>query len=193
MFHHGTFAAAIRTGTHALHLTQRCVLYGTDLTAAVTGGAGNAGRTRRRAAAVTGGAFVSARDHHFFFRTESSFFKRNGNAFLNIGSALRTIGIAAPTAASAEKGLKNIAETTHAAEIIKTAAVTAGAAHIAVHAGMAELIVAGAFIRIRQNARRFVHFFEFFSRFGIIGMKVGMIFFRHFFIGFFDFIIGSPF
>jgi hypothetical protein len=95
-------------------------LLGVDLTAAVTLRAGFWGGAFFRAASAALGAGLNAGDFHGFFAAFGRFFKRYGDAGLNVLTAPRRVGVglptAAETAAAAEKAAEDIASQIHAAE-----------------------------------------------------------------------------
>ena len=101
--------------------------------------------------------------------------------------APRTRGTAKTTAKERTEDVTQIAHI-KAAESTAKAALTG--AVIGVNTGKAELVITGALILIGQHFIRFVEFFELFSRFGVVPVEVGVVFFGKFAVGFLDILIG---
>ena len=98
-------------------------------------------------------------------------------------------------ASTASRVAEQIAETEEIAEDIaeirESFRVVAGRASGALHAGVAEAIVSGAFLRIAQDAIRLARFLEFFLGVGIVRIAVGMVSLGEFAVSAFDFLIAG--
>ena len=123
------------------------------------------------------------------------FFKRNGNRGANISASARCIRVSTTAAeAAAEKARKNIADVAEISEPATVAATVAAAIAAArtvvrVNACVAELVISGAFFFIGQHLVGFVYLLELCLSFLVAGIKVRVILFSRFTVGFFNIVI----
>ena len=120
---------------------------------------------------------------------------KEGNTHLraDVAAPAGRIGVGTPGASAAEaaeEALKDVAQIAHvkAAEVAVAAGSSGSAAKGRIHARMAELIVAGTLLRIGKNLIGLIYFLELFLSVFITGVQVGMVFFCHLAIGFFELI-----
>ena len=144
-------------------------------------------------------AFYHMGDAHFLLCTLAGFHKVNGHIGIDIAAPVGGIcaGSGAPAAAettesAAENAVENIAYISKSAETTESAC-TCAAAIVGIYAGMAELIIACPFFRIREHLIGLVDFLELFSCFLVIRVQIGVIFPGHAFKGFLDFVLRSTF
>ena len=93
--------------------------------------------------------------------------------------------------AAACRAAEHLAEYVAEIKTLRTAesAKTACAESALFKGGVSVLVIGGALLRIGQDFVSLLDFFEFFFGSGIARIAVGMVFHRHFAIGFFDFVI----
>jgi len=107
----------------------------------------------------------------------------------NIRTSFRCVGIGAPACGgTAENGVEYIAQVYSpvggkAAETAAISVASRAAAVGRVYSRMSELVISRPFLRIGQYIVGLVYFLEFGFRFGIVGIKVGMVFFGKFTVG----------
>ena len=188
------------------HLAKGCVLDDTLLACTVTVRAGIDLAARFGTFAVTVVTRFFLGNFNFHFRPKSSLLQGDVYVIAQIGAPLRPIG-RLPAALTAKEGIKDIFKATEAltalAETAKAAKsseaaltkTSTGTGSVPILEGCrTELVVLGAFLRIRQDAVGFVDFFElFFSRLRIIRVAVRMILEGQLFKSFFNFRIAGVF
>lgn len=182
------------------HLAKGRILDDTLLACTVTVRAGIDLAARFGTFAVTVVTRFFLRNFNFHFRPKSSLFQGDIYVIAQIGASLRPVG-RLPAALTAKEGIKDIfkaaeaalttlAETAKAAKSSEAALAKTGTGTGSIpilECRRTELVVLGAFLRIRQDAVGFVDFFElFFSCLRIIRVAVRMILkgqlFKSFFI-----------
>ena len=136
-------------------------------------------------------AFFVGRDVDAFFDAFGGIFQRNFHADLQIRALI--VLLAAASSATAEHLAEDVGkvEALRAAEPAKTAESARAASHALFERGMAVLVVHGTFFLVRQGVVSFLDFFEFFFRFFVVRIAVGMVFHCQLAVGFFDFIVAS--
>ena len=194
-----SFSAAARAGFNGLNNTERTALLNADLAAAAAFGAGFGACSGFCAGSVTIGTTFKTLNRNFFFTALCGLHKGELNTHLGVVSADRAVGVAGFCRTAKTKAAENIAENIiEIAEIsvliLLISFVTALAAAIGrIYSCMAKLVIAGTFLFIGKDFIGFAYFLEF--RFGgfIIRIKVRVIFFCHFAVGFFYFVVGCAF
>ena len=135
---------------------------------------------------------LDAVDGDLFITAECGLLKGNHHGLAD-GFALTRCVCAAASAASAEAAetaAEEAAENIAQIDIVKSAeAACAATAVIRIDAGKAELIVAGAFVLVRQNAVCLAGLLELFGRLRIVFIQIRMVLFGELSIGFLDFVI----
>ena len=148
-------------------------------------GAGSLGRAR--AAAFRAG--VLPVDADGFGAAVDGLHKAEHQADANIAALARRIWVgAAPAAKAAEEAVENVPQVDVASE---GASAACAAAKVGVHPGMAELVVPGPFIFIREHLVRLVDFLKLCLRLFIPRVEVRVVLFRQFAVGFFNFVFGG--
>jgi len=190
-------SAALTAGLLGLDNAEHGVLLGFYVTgtaavvAGLGGGAGFCSGTR------TVAALLYAAVGNFLFAAHSGFLKGKHDGLTNIAAAAGGVGCVGSGGsageAAAEEAAENIAEVAEITEIKAAEATAAASAEVGVDACVTELIVTGALLLVGENLVGFVYLLEFSLRTGIIGVKVGVIFFGRLTIRFFYFIIRSRF
>ena len=140
--------------------------------------------------AMAGVTLVIDRHRNFFLAAENSLLKGQLDIYVYISAlsgAVSSGPAAAKAAETAEAAAKHTAEDIAQITHIEALAVEPAAAHAALFKGrMTELVVLGALLAVAQHLIRFVDFLEFFFRLFIALVLVGMVFHRHFAVGFFQ-------
>ena len=151
------------------------------------------------ACAVTVGAVLNPGSRHFLLTAEGRLLEgqlQPGHDIL--APAGGTLGASPASSAAAEKFTENIAQVAEISEAAEApTAVAAGAcAEVGVHAGKAVLVVPGLLIRVGEHLVGLTDLLEFFLRFLVAGVPVGMVLHGAFAVGFFNIIgagiLGNP-
>ena len=133
--------------------------------------------TGSAAVAAAIGALLNLCEADILFTAESRFFKADGNSLSKIVAPLRTVSArAAATAEAAKAAAEDITEDISEIEAAKAAEATAARAVITLSRLRAVLIVTRFLFGIGKNGVSLVDFLEFFFRFLVARIHIGVIF-----------------
>ena len=142
--------------------------------------------------ALGAGAFANiagfhGRDADFCLGAESGLFQRDFEVVTQVGAPV-DVGTSAATPGRAENLVEN--PTKSVGKASRTAAKTAHS-RLRVNAGMTELVVGRALLRVGENLVGLFRFFEMFFRFGIVRIAIRVVFHGQFAVGLLNFFVGG--
>ena len=182
------FALAAAIGAGLLHAEKALAHLNHAAAAAVRAGFGAGAGLG--AAAVAVAAFFPARDAKLRHFARSGFFQRDFHRVAQIGATEGALRVA--RAGARKKVTKNAAKSLGKIVGVEFGAAAKTAATSALpHAGVPELVVGGALLRVGKHVVGFGDFLElFFGGLGIVAVAVRVVFHRQLAIGFFN-VVGA--
>ena len=180
-------ARTLTGGTSAGHTEEPLLIADLSTASAGAAGDGHLALGRARPAAIFAG-FV-ATDGNLGFLAEDCFLELQGDVLAQVRTAL---GAGAPASSSAEKIAETEEVPENLAEIIEDGGIDASRSSHSTDARMAEPVIGGSLVRIRQNGVSLAALLEPVFRVGIVGVAVRVKLQSQLAVGALDLLLAGP-